>query len=316
MGWIKRNLFFTIGGVIALALLGAAAYYNFKSWRDNRDAMGQLQDAYQKLKQLYDENPAPGNDTVNNIQAAKDQEQQVRAWIAQAETHFEPVPPIPNPTNGVITTEAFAGSLRKTIHDLQEEAKDLNVLLPEDYSFSFAAERQLVTFAPGSLDPLASHLGEVKVLCELLFSAKINALDGVQREIVSDNDATGPQSDYLSDKTTPTPDNLATMTPYMFTFRCFSADLADVLSKLASSNHGFIVKGINVMPAGAAAGQPGMQPGMPMQNGGGEPVWQPPVNMGTPAPVPGSPNGGLQTVLDEQLLRVTLAVEVVKLSKQ
>ncbi len=310
MGWIKRNLFFTIGGVIALALLGAAAWYNFKGWNHNRAAVGQLEDAYHTLATLYSKNPAPGNDQIDNIKTAREQEQQVRNWITQAGAYFVPVPPIPNPTNGVITTEAFAGNLRKTIHDLQEEAKDLNVDLPPDYSFSFAAERQLVTFAPGSLDPLASHLGEVKALCEILFSAKINGLDGVQREVVSDNDSTGPQSDYLSDKTTTSPDNLATLTPYILTFRCFSADLADVLTRMASSNHGFIVKGINVIPAGQATTIAGaMPPGIP----GGE--WNP------TAPPPSGPGaaaamGGLQTVLDEQLLRVTLAVEVVKLSKQ
>lgn len=297
MAWIKRNLFFTIGSVIALALLGAAAFYNFKSWNHNRAAMGNLQEAYNNLRNLYSESPGPGNEQVNNIAAAKEQEQQLRQWITQAQAYFVPIAPIPNPDNGVVTTEAFAGSLHRTIRDLQDEAKNLNVDLPPDYSFSFAAERNLVTFTPGSLNSLASHLGEVKALCEILYSSKINGLDSIQREIVSDNDATGPQADYLADKTV-TVDNLATITPYLLTFRCFSSDLADVLAKLAESKHGFVVKGINVMPAGAATTGPGGTPQQPV--------------MQQPMPVAG---GGLQTVLDEQLLRVTLAVEVVKLTK-
>jgi hypothetical protein len=289
MGWIKRNLFFSIGGIIALLLLGAAAFYDFKSWRHNNNAWASLQEAYNNLHEAYNTQPSPSTD---NIAAAQAQEQQLRDWIGQAKTHFAPVPPIPNPPDGVVTTEAFAGTLHKTIRDMQDEAKDENVELPSDYSFSFAAERNLVTFAPGSLNPLASHLGEVKALCEVLFAAKINAIDGIQREIVSDNDTTGPQSDYLADKTVAT--DLATKTPYLITFRCFSSDLADVLSKMASSEHCFVVKGINVMPAGMTG--PGDQ-NNGQQNG------LPPAN------------GGLQTVLDEQLLRVTIAVEVVKLTK-
>ncbi len=47
--------------------------------------------------------------------------------------------------------------------------------------------------------------------------------------------------------------NLAVLTPYVVTFRGFSAELASVLAGFAASPHGFIVKGINVQPAGAAA---------------------------------------------------------------
>jgi hypothetical protein len=293
MGWIKRNLFFTIGAAIALVLLGAAGFYIIKSLNHNSTAMQSLSDGYDALKKAYDQKPNPSQD---NIAAARQQEQLLKDWIGQAKAHFVPVEPIPNPPDGVVTTEELSRSLRKTIQDLQNEAKDANVELPNDYGFSFMAERNMVTFAPNSLGPLAAHLGEVKALCEIFFDAKINALDGIQREIISDNDSAGPQSDYLTEKATPTPDGLAIKTPYLVTFRCFSSDLANVLSKMASSGHCFIVKGVNVTPAGAvnvAAGQtPPPQPTMPP---------------------PG--NGGLQTVLDEQLLRVTLAIEVVKLTK-
>lgn len=294
MAWIKRNLFFTVGGVIALLLLGAAGYYDYKSWSHNKQEWDDLSQAYTELQNDYNSVPSPGNDEVNNIQAAQDQEQQLRDWAAEAGKHFKMVAPIPNPPGGNITTEEFAGSLRKTIQDLQQEATNLNVGLPPDYGFSFAAERNLVMFSPGSLGPLASHLGEVKAICEILFSAKINALDGIQRESVSDNDAAGPQSDYLTDKTVTT--DLATITPYTVTFRCFSSDLADVLTKMASSDYSLIVKGINVMPAGAAQGTPD-------QN----------AQAGGAAAAPG--NGGLATVLDERMLQVTMAIEVVKLTK-
>ena len=300
MGWIKRNLGFTIGGIIALLLLGAAGYYVYTRWSHKNAAQQQLEEVYKQLQDYYNKHPTPSDD---NIAAAQKQEQDLRDWIGQAQTYFVPVPPIPNPSNGVVTTEAFAGSLRKAIYDMQQEAVAANVELPPDYSFSFAAERNLVTFTPGSLNPLASHLGEVRAICEVLFAAKINALDGIQREIVSDNDTAGPQSDYLTDKTR-TPDATTTITPYMVTFRCFSSDLADVLSRLASSDHCLLVTGINVMPAGAAAAaDANSQGGNPNGNGN-------PQNPPNPA------NGGLQTALDEQLLRVTLGVEVVKLSKQ
>jgi hypothetical protein len=291
MGWIKRNLYFTIGGVIALALLGWSMYYNFKSWRHNTNALAQVQGAYADLQKYYSDTPTPSE---TNIFLEKLQEQQLHDWIGQARAHFVPVPPIPDPPNGVVTTEAFAGSLRKTIHDMQLASVEENVELPADYSFSFAAERNLVMFSPGSLNALAAHLGEVKAICDVLFTAKINGIDSIQREVVSDNDAAGPQSDYLAEKTVDT--DLGSKTPYAVTFRCFSGDLGNVLSKLASSDHGFSVTGINVMPAsGVASAGGGSQP----------PEVQQPVS-----------SSGLQTVLDEQLLRVSLGIQVVKLNKQ
>jgi hypothetical protein len=298
MAWIKRNLFFAIGGFIALLLLGATGYYGFKSWSDNRSKMAQLQEAYNDLQTALNKSPSP---TDENIAAARDQEAQLRKWIGSAREHFKPVPPIPNPPDGVVTTEQFAGSLRKTIQDLQLEATNANVILPSDYSFSFAAERNLVTFAPGSLNPLASHLGEVKAMCEILFDAKINALDGIQREEISDNDATGPQADYLADKSQAS--DLATITPYIITFRCFSADLGLVIAKMAATDYAFVIKGINVMPAA------GMQTAI-----GENPTAMPPAGFNVSPGAQPPENGGLQTVLDEQLLQVTMAVEVVKLT--
>ncbi len=49
MDWIKRNLFFTIGGVVALALLGAAGFYFYVGWRHNAAAFVQLSEIYNQL---------------------------------------------------------------------------------------------------------------------------------------------------------------------------------------------------------------------------------------------------------------------------
>jgi len=70
MGWIKRNLFFSIGGVIALLLLGAAGYYDYKSWSHNSDAFDRLNEIYGKLKELGDEKPSPGNAKAEALQTA------------------------------------------------------------------------------------------------------------------------------------------------------------------------------------------------------------------------------------------------------
>jgi hypothetical protein len=334
MAWIKRNLFFVMGGILALGLLGAAGFYNYKGWSHNSAKYDQLKGIYDDLRKWTGQKPSPGNDKVDNIKAAKEQELQLREWIRQAGDYFQPIAPIPNTGNNAVSSEAFAAALRRTIDQLQHEADATSVTLPPQYNFSFKAQRDLVKFAPGSLGSLAVQFGEVKIISEILFAAHVNSLDGIQRVRVSDDDANGPQADYFDGHSVT--NNLAVLTPYQITFRSFSPEVGEVLAGFASSPHGFIVKSINVQPAGAAAAAAPetavLMPAVPMlavpmpaepmlaqhlppglRERPAIPPAAPPAAPPAPPPtrVPG--RGGLQTVLNEQLLRVTLVVEVVKL---
>jgi hypothetical protein len=332
MAWIKRNLFFVIGGMLALGLLGAAGFYNYKGWSHNTAKYDQLKEIYGTLRNLTSQKPSPGNEKVDNIKAAKEQEAQIRDWIRQAAHYFQPIAPIPNTGNNAVSSEAFAGALRRTIDQLQHEADAASVTLPPKYNFSFEAQRARVNFSSGSLGSLAAQFGEVRTIAEILFAAKVNSLDGIQRVRVSDDDANGPQADYYDGRSVT--NNLAVLTPYQITFRSFSPEVGEVLAGFALSPHGFIVKSINVQPAGAAAeatapqavmslppvpllaqplppvpllAQPYLPPGLQVRPAA--PPAAPPATL--PTRVPG--RGGLQTVLNEQLLRVTLVVEIVKL---
>jgi len=315
MVWIKRNLFFVIGAVIAVGLLAAAGVYDFNNWQRNNKALNALNQAYDTLRRLNSQTPSPGNDKINNIQTAREQARQLHEWIQQTRQYFQPIPPVPDPTNGVITDAQFAAARDHTLNQLQIEAANASVILPPQYGFSFEAERTLVKFAPGSLNPLARQLGEVKMLCEILYAAKVNSLDDIRRVRVSSDDANGPQSDYLNEMALT--NRLAVFTPYELTFRGFSQDLANVLSHLASSPYGFIVKGINVLPAAgvtSASSPAGAQP--PGGGGPASPYALPSYNAPRP-PYALSPasagSGGLQTVLNEQLLSITLDIDIVKL---
>ncbi len=333
MAWIKRNLFFVIGGMLALGLLGVAGFYNYKGWSHNSAAVVKLNENYGTLRNLMGQKPSPGNEKVDNIKAAREQEAQIRGWIRQAADYFQPIAPIPNTENNAVSSAAFAGALRRTIDQLQREAEAASVALPPKYNFSFEAQRSRVNFSSGSLGSLAVQFGEVKTIAEILYAAKVNSLDGIQRVRVSEDDATGPQADYINGNSVT--NNLAVLTPYQITFRSFSPEVGEVLAGFASSPHGFIVKSINVQPAGAAAeaGAPQTVMSLPALPRLAEPLSAepllaqpylppglrarpetppPPVPSATPPPrAPG--RGGLQTVLNEQLLRVTLVVEVVKL---
>ena len=330
MGWIKRNLFFVIGGVVALVLLGAAGFYVLKEWQRNTTAFTHLNEVYTSLKKNSitdkDGKPlSPGNDKVDNIAAARDQERQLRQWMSRTTNFFQPIPRIPNPANGRITDSMFANALHDTFDKLRAAAAAANVTVPQDppFYFSFTAEQDRVTFARGSLEPLSVQLGEVNAVMDVLFAAGINALDSVGRIPVSPDDTTaaGGQADYLNGQSVT--NGLAVLTPYQVTFRAFSPEIARVLEGFANSPHGFIVKDLSVQPANAPTVAGGYQNQNAIQNPNAY------FNPNTPAgqqaaarraylaaagaaPQPG--RGGLQTILSEQELSVTLTVEVVKLT--
>jgi len=307
MAWIKRHLYFVVGGILSLVLLGGTGFYIFQNWSRNSDNTTQLNDLYSKLQQINQSPQRPGINNTNTT-LAKEQEQQVMDWMSSASSCFTPIPSLPPASaNGPISTADYAQALRQTIDLLQHEAESASVTLPPQYDFSFAAQRSRVRFS-GALEPLATQLGEVKVISEILFAARVNALDSIQRVRVSDDDMQGAQSDYIDDRTVT--NDLAVIRPYVVTFRCFTPELAKVLSGFASSPYPFVVKSVSAQPASMAATT--TADGSGNMQGGTQSPDQPPQQQPQPvAPVSGK--GGLPVVLQEQLLRFTLEVDIVKL---
>jgi hypothetical protein len=325
MAWIKRNLFFLIGTLIAVALIVVGVFYLLGQINDESQVTEDIQKVYSDLADLAGRKPHPGNDKIDNIKAAKDQETALRKYIERERALFQPIAPIPDmPTNKLSSAEfarEFARELRNTIAELRRSADQQGVKLQTDYDFTFKSQKGSLTFDPGSLGPLSSHLGEIKALSEILFAAKINFLEGIQREVISSNQDNS-SSDYLSTrKTVSLP--LADLTPYQVSFQCFSAELAQVLTGLATSPYGFMVESINVEPANAVEQvggpfptiAPVIQP-MPVQPGVDQRNLRrfgvPPPGVGpAPAPAP-APTGRPVDFLKEKAFRVTLLVQVVK----
>jgi hypothetical protein len=333
MDWIKRNLIFVIGAVVALGLMGVAGFYTFSGWKHNADEREKLNSAYEELKRLNTLNPHPGGGKVDNIKLAREQEKELQDFIAKVTRHFARITAIPDATN--VAGKEFSSALQQTIDQLQHQATNNSVVLPPKYRFSFEAHLGRVQFAAGSLGPLSVQLGEVKTIASILNAAKINALDGIRRERVSPDDAAGSPTDYLDIKSTT--NELAVITPYEVTFRCFTPELAAVLTGLAASPHGLLVKSINVEPAPASTlaenspaamtqvfvpGPP--QPAEPTQrereaqfrNRYGLNKDRPTLTPGPAAPVVVAPPAAkptIQTIVKERQLKVTMLIHVVKL---
>jgi hypothetical protein len=350
MDWIKRNLMFVIGGVVTLVLMGLAGWYCYSGWNNNVVQKEEITKAYEELNALYSARPSPGDGRkVDNIKLAKEQQKEAEEFLQALGRYLQEVPAIP--ARSSVSGQRFSAALQETITQLQREATNSSVIIPPGYKFSFAKQATLVTFAPGSLDPLAVQLGEVRAICDILNRAKVNSLDGIRRERVPGNpdDLSGAATDYLDQASTT--NELAVISPYEITFHCFTPELAAVLAGFAQSPYGLVVKAINVEPAttllidaaaapyyGAPVAAPayGQRPpgrvmgeeggAMPGRYGGGASPYGTPSPYGNPygaaqpvaQPAPAyataaAPKPGLQTFLKEKQLKVTLLLHVIKL---
>src|SRR5574341_342247 len=154
MAWIKRNLFFVIGSVVALALMGLAGFFLYTKWQANSHVQTELATDFEKLKTLSLANPHPGDAKVNNIDNAREQQRQISNYVHSVRAHFVRIPRIPSEEDEAkVSDQGFTRALSRTIDQLQKQATNASVLLPPNYSFSFEAEKNKLSFNPASLDP-------------------------------------------------------------------------------------------------------------------------------------------------------------------
>jgi hypothetical protein len=331
MSWIKRNLYFLIGAVVALGLLAVAMIYYSQKEGANNEVKEKLNAAYAELKRINDSKDHPGyanaggsTNKVDNIAIGQSQIKGLGAFLGQARAAFVPVPSIPD--NARLSGQEFTADLLRTIDQMRRDSRSAGITLPaSNYNFSFDSIVPKVTFSPSSLQLLARQLGEVKVICDVLVSAKINALDGWRRvKVCSEDETTRFPNDYLNQ--TPQTNDWAVLEPFELKLRCFSSELASVMVGLASSPYGVIVKTINIeaapptasaavaetapapaffpqpMPAAGGGRGYGQYGRMPMQGYAPPRVVRPAASVTAPS----------KPVLYEQAVRVTLTVVFVQ----
>lgn len=298
MEWVKKNLFFVIPLAIAVILLGVAVYKYFGIRSEDRDITMLLEERAVRLREMYEKPIFP---SAENLRAIENDQQRLLNFINQCKKYFQPVPELNVPNVQALKTE-----LDKAIDKFNKAAKSAGVNIPtNNFAYSFDELVRRIDFSPFSIRPIATQISEIDKILEILFNAKINTLEFIQRARVCPEDrmATASSGFYIADG--PITNSLGIIYPYRITFRCFSSELEEVLNGFARSPYGFVIKAIDVDPGGGAApmmpGQlsypdmtqpPGFQPGFaPPQFPG-----QAPGRPGFPGAVPGRrfPGAGRQ----------------------
>ena len=242
MLWIKRNLFLAVGGLIAVLLLAGGIYYFISAQQRNKAIEEELEANKSDLNRLQGQNPYP---SAQNIEIAKKEADKLRAAVGQLHRYFTPVPA------EKVTGIEFPRYLDRTLADLQTAARNAKTTLPmPGYAFSFETQKPKTSFGDGTFPAVPEQIAEVRVLAQILFGAHVSPLINIRRARVSkDDELSTATSDYLSLKVQTNTATGTVNSPYEITFGCLSSELAAVLESLSASEHGFIVKAVNVEPA-------------------------------------------------------------------
>ena len=307
------------GGLAALLLMGFAGFYLFSGWNKDSAVTEELKQQISELHRMYEAPVHPGTESVDNIGAAKKQQEQVRGFLVDARKLFVPIP-----TYQKTDDQGFNNLLLTTIYELHVGASNAGVVLPPDFAFTFSAQQGKLAFKPGSIEPWTVQLSEIKTICKILYQAKVNAIEGMRRVPVSLDDA-GVPTDYLT--TTITTNDVAIVTPYEVTFRSFSGELGAVMSEILRATNCLIVKTLSVEPSQVIAGANANFPQPDQYNPAYAPQRQNrdaarygvgPRYTAPPPPATARPPASAAPVVfvSEKPLKITLLIDVVKLKPQ
>ena len=347
MAWIKRNLLLVIGIAVSLLLLGGAGYYLYDNYEEDYARDEELA----KLKVKLDSLRSGTFPSEKNIGAVQTNVTQVLKFTTEAERILAVEPPKITAVSFSVHLPRVLDEMRR---DATNAGVELPPKVGASYDFTFGEVKGMSRIPGYGIEPLGSRLTELKTICDVLFKARVRGIESLQRVAAFADEPKGP--DLLLDRAEHTNSLAAgvnvTITPYRVVFRGFSGDLAVVLNTLSGTKDFFVVREVVVEPAsgglggagtmnpvlmnpnlmtpgmgpgafgvpgpGAAPGMlaPGMTPGMttPPPPGGFRPVFpKGPGGVGAGPPVPKST---LVKILDEQPLRVTLVLDVIKVTRK
>ena len=320
MAWIKRNLIFVVGLLVAVLLVGGGVFYLLQSMSQADEVSTNLASVSQEYDRLTSRDPYPSNE---NIKATRAEQDRIRNFQALCRRYFG------GPgQKDLLDDESFKALLETTLYGLDKDADRRGVKLPagagnnQHYGFTFSEQKKNLKFPPGSHRAFAIQLLDLADICHILYDARIHSIVTLKRTGVGTNDPAGSPDILVGKKVTTNAVAGAALYPYEISFQCFSGELAAVLNNFARASNTYVLKTINVergqleqttQPVPMAQPlQPqmgGMSPSMAARYGLRPQMMAPPVAVAAaPAGRPG------EVVLEEKPLRVTIGLDVVRLA--
>ena len=246
--YLKRHILGIVGLLLAVGFVVGGFVWNGKTTKSIEDANA-----------LY-EAALANRDKIQNAQIKVDiKNVEVLGQVADEYEDF---------TNYM--TQSIVVLNRKATNNLVKVPNDLLKRSDINFSFTFAPLMEAAEISKDKIPELQIQLEDIKEICDVLFENRIQSLELLQRNRVTDEDRrAGASPNYLDTRLTYT-NSISVIRPYTEKFRCLSDGVAMALSGLAKKKTFYVVRTMEVTPAGAtSASAAGGSGGVDPESGGG-----------------------------------------------
>ncbi len=304
--YLKRHGLGILGLVLAVGFIAGGFVWNGKTAKSMEEAAAAYEAALENRKKI--ENAQIKVD-IKNVEVLGQVADEYEAFTKKAGEVF-----VTQQVNQMTSNE-FMNYMTQTVVLLNRKATNNLVNLPNDllkrsdinFSFTFASLMEAAEISKDKISELQIQLEDIKEISDVLFENRIQSLELLQRNRVTDEDRrAGASPNYLDTRMTYT-NSISVVRPYTVKFRCLSDGIAMALSGFAKKKTFYVVRTMEVTPAGESSatggsGGSGFDPESGSGSGSGSSGGNPEGGSGGPSsggfgagggpPGMGTPSGG------------------------
>ena len=249
---LKRHLLVIVCLLLAIGFVVGGVLFKGKTGEDKTTAVG----AYKEQMDRRDEiKNAPVKVHIDNVGVLGEIADEYDRFTEEAGKVFM-VKPVQK-----MTSNEFLNYMTQTIVLLNRKATNNLVKVPNDlrkradinYSFTFAPLMEVAEISQDKIPELQVQLEDIKQISDVLFESKIQSLEVFQRRPVTQEDRKASMTpNYLNTRKAYT-NSISVVRPYKVKFRCLSDGIAKTLSGFAKTKTFYVVRTMEVTPAGASS---------------------------------------------------------------
>jgi len=249
---LKRHALVIVGLLLAIGFVVGGVLFKGKTEGKKTVAT----DEYKKQIGKRDEiKNAQVKVHVDNVEVLGEIADEYDRFTAEAGKVFTAKPMVDMNSNEFLNymTQTIVLLNRKATNNLVKVPSDLRKRADINFSFTFAPLMDVAEISADQIPELQIQLEDVKQISDVLFQSRIQSLELLQRRPVTQEDriaSAGPN--YLNTRV-PYTNSISVVRPYKVKFRCLSDGIAKTLSGFAKTKTFYVVRSMEVTPAGASS---------------------------------------------------------------
>lgn len=267
--YLKRHLLGIVGLLLAGGFVAGGFVLNGKFATSMETAKAEYEGAVANRDKI--QNSSVKVDS-KNVAVLRDVAKEYTDFVTSAGQVFGSKIPAPMNSND------YLNYMVQTIALLNEQATNNLVRVPNDlltradlnFSFTFAPLMTQAEISEDKIPELQVQMEDIKNICQILFDSRIQSIEQIQRNRVTTEDRKALANPNYLDTRQAYTNSISVVRPYRVKFRCLSNGIAKTLSGFAKQDTFYVVRTLEVTPAGASTatgGDSGMDSGMGSEMG-------------------------------------------------